>query len=74
MDDILMKIANYGFPMVVAVFLLVRIESKLEALTDAISRLEQVLNVYLRMPNAEAVPAAGDPPVVSRVVATAVEH
>jgi len=74
MDDILMKIANYGFPMVVAIFLLVRIESKLEALTNAISRLEQVLNVYLRIPNAEAVPTVNDPPVVSRAPAIAVEH
>lgn len=50
MEDVLVQIGNYGFPMVVAVYLLVRVEKKLDALTGAISRLEQVLAIALRLP------------------------
>ncbi|MGB9790980.1 MAG: YvrJ family protein [Thermacetogeniaceae bacterium] len=56
MQDILVQIGNYGFPMVVAVYLLVRVEKKLDALTAAISRLEQVLASFLRSP------LQGEPP------------
>ncbi|WP_028991184.1 YvrJ family protein [Thermacetogenium phaeum] len=48
MEDIWMQIGNYGFPMLVAVYLLVRVEKKLDTLTEAITRLEQVLSLYLR--------------------------
>ncbi len=48
-----MQFGNYGFPMVVAVYLLVRLEKKVEALTSAIGRLEQVLAVSLRLPGDE---------------------
>gem|GEM_PF-424260 len=50
MQDILVQIGNYGFPMVVAVYLLVRVEKKLDALTGAINRLEQVLAACLKVP------------------------
>ncbi len=50
MDDIWLQIGNYGFPMLVAIYLLVRVEQKLEALTTAITRLEQVLSLSLRLP------------------------
>lgn len=36
--------------MVVAIYLLVRVEKKLDALTGAINRLEQVLAVCLKVP------------------------
>ena len=39
MNELLTQIGNYGFPMVVAVFLLVRIEKKLDEITVAIARL-----------------------------------
>ena len=42
METLLVQAANYGFPMVVAVYLLVRVEKKLDALTDAIERLGEV--------------------------------
>lgn len=51
MEDIWVQVGNYGFPMLVAVYLLVRVEHKLDDLTDAITRLEQVLSVYLRPPD-----------------------
>lgn len=43
MEEVLMQIGNYGFPMIVAVFLLVRIEKKLDELTLAIARLGEVI-------------------------------
>lgn len=39
MEEILKAIANWGFPIVVSVYLLVRIEAKLEALEQAIKDL-----------------------------------
>jgi hypothetical protein len=47
-EEILVPIANYGFPMVISVYLLVRVESKLDALTAAITRLGQVIDHELR--------------------------
>lgn len=39
MDTIWTQIGNYGFPMLVTVFLLVRVEKKLDELTVAIVNL-----------------------------------
>lgn len=39
MDDLFMQIANYGFPMVVCVYLLIRVESKIETLANSIQTL-----------------------------------
>lgn len=39
-----MQIGNYGFPMIVAVFLLVRIEKKLDELTVAIVKLGEAIS------------------------------
>jgi hypothetical protein len=44
MDNLLVQIGNYGFPMIVAVFLLVRIEKKLDELTVAIAKLGEVIS------------------------------
>jgi hypothetical protein len=43
MDDVLNLIANVGFPIAVAVFLLVRIENKLTGLTKAIGELREAI-------------------------------
>jgi hypothetical protein len=43
MNDILAAAANVGFPMVVAAFLLVRIESRLAALNDSIQLLVRTI-------------------------------
>lgn len=39
MEELLKAIANWGFPMVISVYLLVRIESKLDSLEQAIKEL-----------------------------------
>ncbi len=39
MEELFKQIANLGFPIVVTIFLLVRIESKLNQLTDCIHEL-----------------------------------
>lgn len=56
MEDIWVQVGNYGFPMLVAIYLLVRVEHKLDALTAAIIRLEQVLSVSLRPPELSVKP------------------
>lgn len=43
MEDLLMQAGNIGFPIVVSIYLLVRIEKKLDDLTAAISNLGQAL-------------------------------
>ena len=43
MESILTMIANFGFPIVVSAYLLVRIEGKLEKLTAAITDLAKVV-------------------------------
>lgn len=43
MEQWLGSIANLGFPIVVSIYLLVRIEAKLENLTGSINELAQAL-------------------------------
>ncbi|MBZ4666787.1 YvrJ family protein [Mahella sp.] len=43
MEQWLSSIANLGFPIVVSIYLLVRIEAKLENLTGSINELAQAL-------------------------------
>lgn len=43
MEQLLDYAANYGFPMVISVFLLVRIETKLEKLSASINDLSKVI-------------------------------
>jgi len=43
MDTIWAQLGNFGFPIVVSIYLLVRVEKKLDDLTAAITRLEQKL-------------------------------
>ena len=43
MDQLLVYAANYGFPMVISVYLLVRIEGKLETLSGSINDLAKVI-------------------------------
>jgi hypothetical protein len=44
MDAIVSLIGNVGFPIAVSIYLLVRIESKLESLTNSINNLSGVIN------------------------------
>ncbi|EFM24389.1 hypothetical protein HMPREF9225_1985 [Peptoniphilus duerdenii ATCC BAA-1640] len=41
MEEILQIVSNIGFPMAVAVYLLVRLEGKLDALTHALQDLTE---------------------------------
>lgn len=43
MEEIYTGIANLGFPVVISVFLLVRIEGKLKELTDSIHELAKAI-------------------------------
>jgi hypothetical protein len=43
MDEMIKSIANVGFPIAVAVWLLVRIEQRMDALTSAICELRQAI-------------------------------
>lgn len=51
MDDLLNPIANVGFPIAVAVFLLVRVETKISCLTKAIGELREAI---LTMPREQS--------------------
>ena len=39
MDDLATIIANLGFPIAISIYLLIRIEGKLQGLTDSINQL-----------------------------------
>lgn len=43
MDELFKQIANLGFPIVVSIYLLVRVEGKLEKLTESINELAKVI-------------------------------
>lgn len=43
MEDLYASVANLGFPIAVSVYLLVRIEGKLERLTESILELSKVI-------------------------------
>lgn len=44
MENLWVQIGNYGFPMVIAFYLLVRVEKKLDDLTTAICDLSRALD------------------------------
>lgn len=44
MEEIYSSIANLGFPIVISIYLLVRIEGKLNELTKSISELSQTIS------------------------------
>jgi hypothetical protein len=47
MEQLMAYAANYGFPMVISFFLLIRIEAKLEQLTASINELTKVIAAKL---------------------------
>lgn len=49
MEQMLGFIANMGFPIVVSVYLLVRIENRLESLTKSIQDLSEAISVLNKM-------------------------
>ncbi|MGI6343528.1 MAG: YvrJ family protein [Bacillota bacterium] len=44
MEELLPQIANFGFPIVLSMYLLIRIEGKLETLTAAIHELSKAIS------------------------------
>jgi hypothetical protein len=47
MEDFFKAVANLGFPIAVASYLLIRIESKIDSLSNSINRLAAILSVKL---------------------------
>lgn len=39
MEELIKAVANLGFPIAISIFLLVRVESKMEKLTESINKL-----------------------------------
>lgn len=46
MDTIMNQIANFGFPIVLSIYLLVRVEGRLEKLTDSIYELSRTIEGF----------------------------
>lgn len=44
MEEIVNLVANIGFPIAISLYLLIRIEGKLESLTNSINNLSQTIN------------------------------
>ncbi|WP_139905483.1 YvrJ family protein [Clostridium thermarum] len=47
MEDFLKAVANLGFPIAVATYLLIRIEGKLDNLSSSINQLATILSIKL---------------------------
>lgn len=47
MEEFLKAVANIGFPIAVASYLLIRIESKIDSLSTSINRLATIISVKL---------------------------
>jgi hypothetical protein len=46
-EDFLTAIANVGFPIAVAAYLLIRVESKMDSLSASINQLSTILSIKL---------------------------
>ena len=44
MDELLTPVANVGFPIVLSIYLLVRLEGKIEGLSDSVHELAKSIN------------------------------
>jgi len=47
MEEFLKAVGNIGFPIVVAAYLLIRIESKMDSLAASINQLSTILSIKL---------------------------
>ena len=43
MEELLVQIGNYGFPILITVYLLIRMENRIEKLTESITELNNSL-------------------------------
>jgi hypothetical protein len=48
MEELLQQIGNFGFPIVLSVYLLVRVEGKLEKLTESINELSKAIAMMVK--------------------------
>jgi hypothetical protein len=48
MEDIVTAIANLGFPIAISIFLLVRIEGRMEKLTESINALSNTISSVMK--------------------------
>jgi len=46
MEELFNHIGNFGFPIVLSIYLLVRLENKLEKLTDSINELSKNISRF----------------------------
>ena len=51
MENISAMIANLGFPIAVSIYLLIRIEGKMQALTDSINELSKNIHNWCKEKN-----------------------
>lgn len=51
MEEIFTNIANFGFPIVVSIYLLVRIEGKLNQLSESIIKLSNTIDNLKNRPS-----------------------
>lgn len=49
MEDMLKAIGNFGFPIVVSAYLLIRFEAKMEKLSESIVALTKVIEIVLKV-------------------------
>lgn len=51
MEELLTSVANVGFPIAVAAYLLIRIEGKMDSLSASINQLSTILSIKLSSDN-----------------------
>lgn len=56
MDELLQSIGNFGFPMVISAYLLIRVEGKLEQLARRMSEMAAVMRAVRRDEDTLALP------------------
>ena len=50
MNELLTPVANVGFPIVLSIYLLVRLEGKIEGLSDSVHELARSITSMARLP------------------------
>jgi hypothetical protein len=48
MEELLQQIGNFGFPIVLSIYLLVRVEGKLEKLSESINELSKAIAMMVK--------------------------
>ncbi|WP_064505501.1 YvrJ family protein [Defluviitalea phaphyphila] len=47
MEELFSQVANLGFPIIVSIYLLVRVEAKLDELTKSIQKLSSAISQHI---------------------------